>query len=118
MNNLTIEFRRNYPKRSTDGTAKTIFVYAVKGTPEQLAKYKASKGEFYREDKDTEEVLMFSSRFVGKAAQLVETSKGEFVPDTSEIEQLASLINQFGIDVAKTVVGKNTEAAEQAVLGA
>lgn len=109
MNNLNTTFVRQYRKRET---GKMVFVYGVTGTPEQLAEYKKAKGEFYREDEKTKQVLMFSSRYVGKSCPLIKTEKGEFVHDTTEFDQLANLSNQYGIDVALRIAGKQAEVVE------
>jgi len=109
MKHLNTTFARQYRKRET---SKMVFVYNVTGTPEQLEEYKKSKGEFFREDKDTKQVLMFSSRYVGKTCPLIKTEKGEFVHDTTEFDQLANLSNQYGIDVALRIAGKEAEVIE------
>lgn len=95
-----------YRKRET---GKLVFVYAISGTVEELAAYKASKGDFYREDAKTKEPLLFSNRFVGQECPITKTEKGEFYHNTTEMDQLASLTDQFGIDVALRMAGKNAE---------
>lgn len=97
---------RQYRKRET---GKMVFVYNVTGTPEEMAEYKKAKGDFYREDKDTKQVLMFSNRFTGKSVDLIKTEKGEYVADTTEFDQLANLADQYGIDVALRIAGKQAE---------
>lgn len=90
------------------------FVYAVSGTPEQIAKYKASKGEYYRETKEEEfgfpkgTALFFSNRFVGKHGKLHETAKKEWVIDTTEADQLISMTAQCGgnVELAKELLAK------------
>jgi hypothetical protein len=97
---------RQYRKRET---GKMVFVYQVSGTPEELAAYKTAKGEHYREDKDTKAILMFSNRYTGKSVDLIKTEKGDYVPDTTEFDQLANLSDQYGIDIALRIAGKQAE---------
>lgn len=97
---------RQYHKRET---GKMVFVSAITGSVEDLAAYKTAKGDFYREDKDTKQVLMFSNRFTPGKTPLIKTEKGDFVLDTTEADQLASLSDQYGIDVALRLAGKQAE---------
>lgn len=73
----------------------TVFVYAVSGTPAQIAEYKTAQGDNYRE---TEEgtPLWFTTRCIGNTGTLVVTAKGKVVPDMSAFEQAASLAKQYG----------------------
>jgi len=97
---------RQYRKRET---GKMVFVSTITGSVEDMAAYKTAKGDFYREDKDTKQVLMFSNRFTGSKTPLIKTEKGEFVADTTEFDQLANLTDQYGIDVALRIAGKQAE---------
>lgn len=97
---------RQYRKRET---GKLVFVYTITGTPEEMAAYKTSKGENYREDEATKQVLMFSTRYLEKECSMIKTSAGVFVPDTTKLDQLANLADQYGIDVALTLAGKQIE---------
>lgn len=105
---LTAHSLRQYTKRGATGDAKLVFVYAVTGNPIGLAEYEKSKGTNFRKEEDGTP-LYFTDRYVGKKCAMRKTSKGEFVMDTTEIDQLASLSNQYGIDVALRVAGKQTE---------
>lgn len=115
---MKIKFLRQYPSRSGNGSI--TFVYAVEGEKEKLEAYKKSKGEHYREQtKDEAGVtkgtpLFFTTRFVGNAANLVETSKNEWVPNTSEADRFASLVHQYGgnVELAKEIM-KMQKSAEQ-----
>ena len=79
----------------------TVFRYIVKGTPAELLEYKAIKGENYREDEKTKDVLFFSTRFAGKKAELRKTSDGkDVVVDDTEMVMFQSLVAQYGIDTA------------------
>lgn len=79
-----------------------VFRYIVSGTPEELAAYKTAKDSFYREDEALKQPLFFSSRNVGKEAELRKTSDGkDFVVNDDELRAFASLVKEYGIDVAK-----------------
>lgn len=72
-----------------------VFRYAVKGSEAQLEAYKQAQGEFYRETDDGQ-ALWFSSRNVGKRAELILTSNGKIIADMSEFDAAASLAAQYG----------------------
>lgn len=100
---------RQYRKRET---GKMVFVSKVTGTPEEIEEYKKSKGEFFRKDEKSGDILLFSNRYNGESVNLIKTEKGEFVADTTENDKLANLTAQYGIDVAKQIMVK-AENAEQ-----
>lgn len=103
---MKIVFLRQYRKR---GTGQLVFVYSVNGTEKQLAAYEKAKGENFKRDADTKEVLFFTTRFVGKTGKLMETSKNEWVVDTTEADQMKSLVDQYGYDIAKEMIAKGSE---------
>lgn len=98
------------------GTGNPVFVYGVSGTDAQLEEYKSAQGENLREDDKTGQPLFFTTRFVGKSANLIITSKGGVVADTSAFDQAASIAAQYGgnlgQELAKTaaanLLGYNT----------
>lgn len=113
-NKLSIVFERQYRKQATEKQraaglpGSEVFVYKVKGTPEQVAEYIKSKGEFGPKLTDKDGVTrFFSIRYVGENCDLMKTGNGEFRPDTSEIDKLANLTKQYGIDVAKEMMRKS-----------
>ncbi len=71
------------------------FVYSVGGTKEQLATFKKSQGDYYREDEDGNP-LWFTTRYIGEEGMLMITSNGNVVPDMSEFDKQASLVAQYG----------------------
>lgn len=98
---MTVSYERQYRKSNS----KITFVYKVLGTEDQIKEYLASKGEFAAKCNPAPGVvLLFSPRYVGKKADLIKTFKGEFRPDTTEADQFANLVEQYGIDVAKTMM--------------
>lgn len=90
------------------------FVYAVTGTPEQIAAFKVSKKEFYRESKKEEggfpigTTLFFSNRYVGKSGLLRENADKQWAIDTTEADQLISMVAQCGgnVELAKELLAK------------
>lgn len=53
------------------------FVYTLNGTEEQIAEYKTSQGEFYRESED-KKPLYFSKRICNEGDELTKTHNGRF----------------------------------------
>lgn len=80
--------------RSKQGNV--TFVYGVSGNATQLEAYKEAQGEYYREDKDNGTPLWFTTRCIGDDGILIITSTGKVVPDMSEFDKTASLVEQFG----------------------
>jgi hypothetical protein len=88
---LKVNSIRTY--RSSNGNP--TFVYQVNGDKENLEKFKAIQGSYYREDEDGNP-LWFTTRFIGDAGNLIITSNGKVVPDMSEFDKQASLVAQYG----------------------
>ncbi len=100
-------YQRQYRK---SGTGNLVFVYNVSGTPEQLAAFKAAKGAHYKED-ENKVPLFFCTRYAGKVVELRETKdKTNWVADTSELDQMKSLVDQYGIDIAMQIMNKKPDA--------
>lgn len=97
---------RSYRKA---GTGNPVFVYGVTGNPTELEAYKEAQGSNFREDDKTGQALWFTTRFVGKSADLIITSKGSVVADTSAFDQAASIAAQYGGNLGQ-------ELAKQAAL--
>lgn len=90
---ISASYARQYKKA---GSQHTTFVYAVSGTPEELAKFEQAQGDYYRTDDKTGAPLWFTTRFVGDDAKLIITSNNKVVADMSEYEKADSLAKQFG----------------------
>ena len=90
---MNITASGSYKKSNKNGGVSTVFRYIVKGTPEDLTKYTEAQGNFYREN-DEKQPLFFSNRFVGNTGKLLITAQGKVAVDSSEMDQLSSLINQ------------------------
>lgn len=102
---MKIKALRSY----TSKNGNKVFVYAVSGTPEQLAKFKAAQGDNYREAED-KTPLWFTTRSVGASGELIITTNGKVVPDMSAFDNAASLAKQYGgnlgTELAKAAVAQ------------
>lgn len=99
---MKITFAKRPLNPYTSRNGNTVFVYHVSGTTEELAAYKASKSTFYKEDdKAANAPLFFTTSACGNSAELVKTSKGEYVANMSKEKTFASLEEQFGTTIAK-----------------
>lgn len=112
---IPVEYRRKYrtqPEKDEKTGAvikpsKLMFVYAVKGDEKQLAKYKEVKGDFHRLDKDTKEPLFFTQTYADTKAEIVLNKEGkDWNIHNEELEILANLTAQHGIEVAKEMVSR------------
>ena len=92
----------------------TVFVYAVKGTAEQLEAFAKAQGDFARVDDKTGEHLWFTTRCIGNSGTLIITSNGKVVPDMSAFDQAASLAKQYGGNLGDQLA----KAAAEQLLGA
>jgi hypothetical protein len=88
---MKVKCVRTYRSKNGNPT----FVYSVDGTKEQLADFKKSQGDYYREDED-KTPLWFTTRYIGEEGTLMITSNGNVVPDMSEFDKQASLVAQYG----------------------
>ena len=53
-----------------------VFVYALAGSKEELAEYKKTQGDYYREEEKTKEPLFFSPRPIATGTQLAPNREG------------------------------------------
>lgn len=89
------------------GKVSTVYVYHVEGSKEELAAYKASKGDHYREDAQAgNKPLLFSTSPIPNGCELVKTSKGEFTADDGEYKQFAGLESKYGTTIATEEMAK------------
>lgn len=105
---LTIKAVRSY----TSKQGNKVFVYGVSGNKEDLEKFKAVSGEFFREDEEGKP-LWFTTRSVGDKGQLVITTNNKIVPDMSAFDQAASLAKQYGGNLGEALA----KAAVDQLLG-
>lgn len=88
---MKVQLIRSY--RSKNGNV--TFVYGVTGSDADLKAYKKAQGSYYREDENGQP-LWFTTRCIGDNGSLIITSTGKIVPDMSEFDKQASLVEQFG----------------------
>lgn len=97
-----IEMVRQYRKKET---GKLVFVYKVSGKAAELDAYREQAGSYLVED-DNGSPLYFSTRLVGAKCALITTQDGRMVPDTSEMDMQAALIEQYGGAVGNALAEK------------
>jgi hypothetical protein len=96
---LTGKFVRSYPKNGS-----TVFVYEITGTEEEWKKVEEIKGDGHRLDDKTGKPLHFTAFFAGDKVEFAITENDKFVVDNSKFERMKSLVDQYGIDVAKLML--------------
>lgn len=97
MSRLKVEFQRDYTSQKGNPT----FVYVVRGSKEDLEKYKQLQGEFFRKDETVGsptfgEALWFTTRAIGNRGELIITTNNKIVPDLSKFRMMESMAKQFG----------------------
>lgn len=88
-------FSNSYPKRAKNGNMIDVFVYHVTGTEQELSDYKTVRAEQYREDSTTGQPLFFSINYVGEVCDLMITTNGNVVADTSNLRKANNLVQQY-----------------------
>ena len=97
---MKITLHKTSPKY-INAKGNVVFRYVVSGTEQELADYKAVKGDLYREDKDTKEPLFFTTRGIGAEGNILKTSDGkDFIIDDTEEAMFAALAKQYGVEWA------------------
>ena len=103
---LNLTSRGNY--RNKKGTR--VFRYCVKGSADAMKAYESAQGEYYIVDAVSGESLYFTPRFAGKNATLIVTEEGKVYVDMSELEEQASLIEQFGGNLGQASAHETAKA--------
>lgn len=119
MKKLTLVFADQYrkspsEKQRTAGLPGTIvYVYKVSGDQKHIDAYIESKKKDPKCNmasikKENGDVMFYSIRALknpdGSIPNLIETSKGEWIGDTSKAEMLANLTAQYGFEIASKMV--------------
>lgn len=119
MKKLKLIFVEQYRKQPSEkqrlanlpGTI--VFVHKVTGDEKHINDYVESKKKDPKCNmksikKDDGTILYFGIRALknpdGSVPDLMETSKGEWVPDTSKADMFKSLVDQYGYDIAQRMV--------------
>jgi len=88
------------------GTGNLVFRYIVKTeTADEAAVYKAQAGDNYREN-EKGEAFWFSTKFVGNTVDLAFNQAGEVFANTSEVDSIVNLANQYTGNVGIALAGK------------
>lgn len=103
---LNLTSRGNY--RNKKGTR--VFRYCVKGSADAMKSYAEAQGEYHIVDAVSGETLYFTPRFAGKNATLVVTEEGKVYVDMSELEEQASLIEQFGGNLGQAIAAETAKS--------
>lgn len=70
-----------------------VYVYAVSGTQTDLDVFAECQGDNLVVDNGTP--LWFTVNYAGETCELIQTSKGSIIADTSKIDAAMSLANQY-----------------------
>lgn len=88
-----------YVRQYRNKKGNLVFVYQVSGTSEQIEKFKAAQGDFYRESEDGKP-LFFNSEYTSDNIDLAITQDGKrVIVDNSELEKAKSQVKAFGGDL-------------------
>lgn len=94
-------------------SGNVVFRYAVSGNPEDIKAYEEAVGDNLKTDDQTGQPLYFTTRYVSDNIKLLITSEGNVVTDDTELTKMQSLVNQYGIEVAKLILmSKPSNSAE------
>lgn len=101
---MIINYVRSYPKLTESGHKKldskgepiTVFVYAVTGDADEIARYGKIMSEAGHTWKEGDTVLWFTTNPVGEEGTLCISPKGKVYPDTSLIDMCNALIKKYG----------------------
>lgn len=70
-----------------------VHVYAVSGTDAEIALFEECQGDNLVVDEDTP--LWFTVNYAGESTDLIATSKGNIIADTSKMDAAMSLADQY-----------------------
>ena len=92
-------------------TVITVWRYSVSGSEKELADFEQTQGDNHRIDEQTGKPLWFTTRFVGPTTSLTITENGKVVADNSRLEEIASMVEQYGEATARLYLSMNTPSA-------
>lgn len=123
MSKLKLVFVEQYRKpqsekqRELNLPGTIVFVHKVSGDQALINDYIESKKKDPKCNmasikKENGDVLHFGIKVLknpdGSVPDLMKTSKGEWVPDTSKADQLKNLTDQYGIEIAMRMMQETT----------
>jgi hypothetical protein len=118
---MKAKFSRSYRKADNNGGYRNVFTYTVTGSNAELDTFRDTQGSNLREDENGNP-LYFTVNYAGETISLIQTSKGNWIADTSAFAQAEGMLGNFthpamiaamsGI-IAKQLLGiKDTETTE------
>ena len=103
------KFERQYVSKNKNLT----FVYSVTGSDEELNAFEEAQGDFYAFDEELQKPIWFTVKNYTQTCDLIITSKGNVIADTSKFDQAASLAEQYGGNLGQELA----RASAQQLLG-
>lgn len=103
---MKVSYLRQYRHRTS---GNPVFVYIVKGTEKELEQYAEAQGENLVIDKQTGNVLWFTTNFIGDSGKLIITDAGRVIPDLGDFAKAQSLANQFEGPLGDKIAEKMAE---------
>jgi hypothetical protein len=88
----------------------TVWRYQVSGSEKELSEFEETQGDNHRVDQETGKPLWFTTRFVGPSTTLTITENGKVVADNSSLEEIASMVEQYGEATARLYLSMNSKA--------
>ena len=92
MKKIKIQFLSQYKNKN----GKTVFRYKLVANEEALDAYVEAQQEGLTIRDDEGNLIYLTTRFAGKTNTLVVTENGKIYVDNSELEQMASIVDQVG----------------------
>lgn len=92
-------------------TVITVFRYQVSGSEKELEDFEKVQGDNHRLDDKTGKPLWFTTRFAGNSTTLTITENGKVVADNSRMEEIASMVDQYGEATARLYLSLNQPSA-------
>lgn len=89
----------------------TVWRYQVSGSENELAKFEETQGDNHRIDESTGKPLWFTTRYAGNSTALTITENGKIVADNSKLEEIASMVEQYGEATARLYLSMNQASA-------
>jgi hypothetical protein len=87
---MNVKLQRSYRSKAGNIT----FVYTVTGSEVELDKFREIQGDFLRED-EQKNPIWFTTRCIGDKGKLIITTNDKIVPDMSEYDKMASMVEQY-----------------------
>jgi hypothetical protein len=108
-------------KKMVDGVeveeSVTVFRYSVTGSAEEMAAYEKAKGKYHRVDDKTNQVLFFTTDYIGDVIELLILSDGAVIIDKSDLEKAKAIVSagggNLGAEIAKAYLNRFTGGSQE-----